>query len=90
MKTTISLLFIASISLAFDCGNPIKKTEEEIREHFVNLNKINRTSSCQCPYDVDSIGRRCGARSTHSKSGFVCYPEDVSDVQILAYRNICK
>ncbi|MBD1895915.1 SH3 domain-containing protein [Coleofasciculus sp. FACHB-129] len=25
--------------------------------------------SCQCPYDTDSRGRRCGGRSAHSKPG---------------------
>lgn len=89
-KLILISIITASINLnAFDCGNPVKKTEDEIREHFVKLNQIHRTSSCQCPEDVDSIGRRCGARSTHDKSGFVCYKEDVSEMQILAYKNTC-
>jgi len=28
-----------------------------------------RRGVCECPYDFDSAGRRCGARSTYSKSG---------------------
>lgn len=36
--------------------------------------------SCPCPYNVDRAGRRCGARSAHSKPGGaapLCYPADV-------------
>jgi hypothetical protein len=34
------------------------------------------SGSCQCPYDTDSRGRRCGGRSAYSKPGGespVCY-----------------
>jgi hypothetical protein len=36
--------------------------------------------SCPCPYSTDRGGRRCGARSAHSRGGGrapLCYPADV-------------
>jgi hypothetical protein len=38
------------------------------------------SGSCPCPYNVDRAGRRCGARSAHSKPGGaapLCYAADV-------------
>lgn len=37
------------------------------------------SGSCDCPYDTDSAGRRCGGRSAYSRPGGsqpVCYFED--------------
>jgi hypothetical protein len=36
--------------------------------------------SCPCPYSSDRAGRRCGARSAHSRGGGrapLCFPADV-------------
>lgn len=38
--------------------------------------RATKTGSCECPYDRDSAGRRCGGRSAYSKPGGsspVCY-----------------
>jgi hypothetical protein len=44
---------------------------------------------CACPYNTDSRGYSCGGRSAHSKPrGFspYCYPTDVSEKLIAAFR----
>ena len=45
--------------------------------------------SCPCPYNTDRGGRACGRRSAYSKPGGyspICYPADVSQSMIEAYR----
>lgn len=45
--------------------------------------------NCACPNDVDRAGRRCGARSAHSRPGgwdVLCYPADITPAMIAAHR----
>jgi hypothetical protein len=38
------------------------------------------SGSCPCPYSTDRAGRRCGARSAHSRGGGaapICFASDV-------------
>lgn len=45
------------------------------------------SGSCACPYDVDTAGRKCGARSAYSRGGGaspLCYPSDLKGEQIKA------
>lgn len=47
------------------------------------------SGNCPCPYNVDSAGRSCGARSAYSRPGGeapICYADDVSDAMIAAFR----
>ena len=44
---------------------------------------------CPCPYNLMSNGRRCGGRSAYSRPGGqspYCYPSDVPQVEVDAYR----
>ena len=45
--------------------------------------------NCPCPYNSDRAGRSCGKRSAYSRPGGespLCYPEDLSDKQLAAWR----
>ena len=46
--------------------------------------------NCPCPYNYDIAGRRCGARSAHTKPGGaspLCYESDVSDWMVKQYKD---
>lgn len=66
-------------------------TDAEIRQAIVaaDLVKWHKTLTCVCPEDKTSADRTCGATSAYSKAGGVkplCYPADVTDAMIAAWR----
>lgn len=45
--------------------------------------------NCRCPYNTDRAGRSCGGRSAYSRPGGYapkCYPSDVKQPELEAYR----
>lgn len=64
-------------------------TDARIREILVSRSVANYSGSCPCPYSTDRAGRRCGRRSAYSRPGGaspLCYPRDVTDAAVEAYR----
>lgn len=60
-----------------------------IREAIVAESIASYPGKCPCPNDTMSNGRRCGGNSAHSRGAGdapLCYPEDVSDESVEAYR----
>ena len=69
--------------------SPARRTDAEIRQILVRQSIAGYSGSCPCPYNTDRAGRRCGRRSAYSKPGGaspLCYPGDVSDRAVEAYR----
>ena len=70
-------------------SRPPGRTDAEIRQVLVNQSIARYSGSCPCPYNTDRGGRRCGGRSAYSRPGGaspLCYPRDVSDAAVEAYR----
>ena len=70
-------------------GGPSGPSDAEIRRILVRQSISRYSGSCPCPYNTDRAGRRCGRRSAYSKPGGaspLCYPGDVSDRAVAAYR----
>ena len=70
-------------------GRSAGRTNDEIRRILVNQSVARYSGSCPCPYNTDRGGRRCGRRSAYSRPGGaspLCYPSDVSDSAVEAYR----
>lgn len=70
-------------------SRPPGRTDAEIRQILVNQSIARYSGSCPCPYNTDRGGRRCGGRSAYSRPGGaspLCYPRDVSDAAVAAYR----
>ena len=64
-------------------------TDAQIRDRLIQQSRANYSGSCPCPYNVDRGGRACGGRSAYSRPGGaspLCYPSDVSDAEVRAYR----
>lgn len=87
------LIAVVSIILSWPLGLSAEEqspTDDEIRRAIIAESIASYSGSCPCPYNVDRAGRRCGKRSAYSKPGGyepLCYPEDVSDDMVEAYRN---
>ena len=66
-----------------------RRPDAEIRKILVNQSIARYSGSCPCPFNTDRGGRRCGRRSAYSRPGGaspLCYPSDVSDAAVEAYR----
>lgn len=78
-----------SSSARASAGRPAGHTDGEIRRILVNQSVARYSGSCPCPYNTDRGGRRCGRRSAYSRPGGatpLCYPSDISDRVVEAYR----
>ena len=72
-------------------GTPAQtqRSDAAIRQAIVRESIAAYTGNCPCPYNTDRAGRRCGARSAYSRPrgrAPKCYPRDVSDAEVSAYR----
>jgi hypothetical protein len=64
-------------------------SDARVREQIIAESIAAYPGNCPCPYNVDRGGRSCGQRSAWSKRGGqapACYPDDVSDDQVRAWR----
>jgi hypothetical protein len=64
-------------------------TDAAIIARLIALDASSYSGNCRCPENTDRAGRRCGARSAHSRAGGrapLCYPSDVSRGAIAAFR----
>jgi hypothetical protein len=78
---TIILVAIPVLSFAV--------TDAEIRDVIIKESLQSYPGNCPCPYNTMKNGRSCGGRSAYSKPGGrspLCYPKDVSDQMVQAYR----
>jgi hypothetical protein len=83
MAGSCMLLFSASLSATH-------LTDEEIRQRIVQQSIQSYPGNCPCPYHVDRVGRRCGARSAWGRPGGyspVCYTNEVTNEMIEKYRS---
>jgi hypothetical protein len=79
------LLFLAVTSPAL-AQSP---TDGEIRSILIEESISRYSGNCPCPENRASNGSRCGKRSAWSRAGGaapLCYPGDVSDAAVAAYR----
>ena len=64
-------------------------TDAQVRNLIIQQSLASYPGNCPCPYNSDRAGRRCGGRSAYSRAGGYapkCFPEDVSDAEVKAYR----
>ena len=67
----------------------LAESDSVIRQKLIRESIDSYPGNCPCPYNVDRAGRSCGHRSAYSRPGGfspLCYPKDVSKVDIEAYR----
>jgi hypothetical protein len=71
-------------------ATPSGPSDEDIRSLIIEQSVASYSGSCPCPYNSDRAGRRCGGRSAYSRPGGaapICYPSDVTDVDVQRFRS---
>lgn len=86
--TVIAFAAIAAIA-SFHQPVLAQSSDAEIRREIIRESIARYSGNCPCPYNRDRAGRKCGGRSAYSRPGGKspkCYPDDVSDAEVAAYR----
>lgn len=81
--------WVSASYLSADAPPSERTSDGQIRQLIMQQSLAYYSGSCPCPYNVDRGGRRCGRRSAYSRPGGaspMCYPSDVSDAQVQAFR----
>ena len=70
-------------------GGDERVSDAEIRRRIVEESIASYDGPCACPYQRARNGSRCGRRSAYDREGGeapLCFPSDVSDDMVRAYR----
>ncbi len=81
------------IQIGKECVAVALATDTEVREHLISESLASYSGSCPCPYNMDSLGRRCGGRSAYSRPGGEspqCYPKDITDKDVRTFRDTVR
>lgn len=65
------------------------QSDAQIKQRIIRESIASYPGPCACPYSVMRNGRSCGGRSAYSRPGGyapICYPNDVSQAQIVEWR----
>lgn len=89
MKWTSSIAALAALIAA----QPVqaKLSDAEVRQRIIQQSIDSYPGNCPCPYNSDRAGRRCGGRSAYSRPGGYspkCFPSDISDAEVKAYKAV--
>jgi hypothetical protein len=64
-------------------------TDAQVHAKIIEASIATYSGNCPCPYSVNAAGRRCGGSSAWSRRGGaapLCFPDDVSDERVRAWR----
>ena len=87
MRKLACALLAAALGLGATAA--VAQSDAQIRQRLIRESIAGYPSSCPCPYSSDRAGRRCGGRSAYNRRGGyapLCFPRDVSQAQVAAYR----
>ena len=79
-----AVVSLAPASLAQDT-----LSDGQVRAKIIEASLSTYAGNCPCPHSINAAGRRCGDSSAWSKRGGaapLCYPDDVTDEQVRAWR----
>ena len=65
------------------------QSDAQVRQQIIRQSIASYPGPCACPYSVMRNGRSCGGRSAYNRPGGyapICYPRDISDAQVQAWR----
>ena len=66
-------------------------TDTEATQKIINNSIAGYNGTCPCPYSINTAGKQCGGTSAYSQGGGaspICYPEQVTQDMIKAWRGI--
>lgn len=85
MKSTIFALLAAALAAT----PAFAQSNAQIRQRIVRESIAAYSGQCPCPYNVMRNGSSCGGRSAYSRPGGaapLCYPRDVTEGEVQAWR----
>jgi hypothetical protein len=88
-RTTATAAFVL---FAIQSGPALARGGESdaaICQKIIQASIAEYPGNCPCPYNSDRAGRSCGRRSAYSRPGGYapkCYPADVSEAEVRAFR----
>ena len=65
------------------------QSDAQVKQRIIRELIASYPGPCPCPYSVMRNGRSCGGRSAYSRPGGyapICYPADVSQAEVQAWR----
>jgi hypothetical protein len=65
------------------------QSDAQVKQRIIRESIAAYPGPCPCPYSVMRNGRSCGGRSAYSRPGGaapICYPADVSQTEVAAWR----
>jgi len=87
MRVTTILAAVAIVFAAQPAS--ARLSDAQIRRQIIKESIDSYPGTCPCPYNVARNGSMCGGRSAYSRPGGYspkCYPRDVSEAEMRAYR----
>lgn len=63
--------------------------DRALKQRIIKSSLARYSGNCPCPYNRDSAGRRCGARSAYSRPGGaspICYESDITAAMLARWR----
>jgi hypothetical protein len=66
-----------------------EESDQVVRQAIIRQSIAEYPGNCPCPYNSARNGSRCGGRSAYNRAGGYapkCYPSDVSDAEVRAWR----
>lgn len=76
------ILVVVAPAFAFE-------SDAQVKQQVIRQSIATYPGPCPCPYSVMRNGRSCGGRSAYSRPGGyapICYPADVSQAEVAAWR----
>lgn len=64
-------------------------SDDQVRQQMIDESIRSYSGSCPCPYNSARNGTQCGRRSAYSRPGGaspLCYPRDITDDMLRAYK----
>ena len=66
------------------------QSDAQAKQQIIRQSIAAYPGPCPCPYSVMRNGRLCGGRSAYSRPGGyapICYPADISQAEVRAWRD---
>jgi hypothetical protein len=82
------LVAIAVGGLALSAASA--QSDAQVKQQIIRQSLAAYPGPCPCPYSVMRNGRSCGGRSAYSRPGGyapICYPADIGQAEIRAWRD---
>jgi len=66
------------------------QSDAQVKQQIIRQSIAAYPGPCPCPYSVMRNGRSCGGRSAYSRPGGaapICYPADIGQAEVAAWRD---